>query len=63
MERFTNAIEKSLQDCNWYAALSLALALPDICANVCYPNEGSKKRYVDWYNQYMLSKYFNNWSR
>ena len=57
MQRYTKAIEKSLQDENWYAALSLALALPDICANVCSPTEGSKTRYVRWYNQYMLLKY------
>jgi hypothetical protein len=57
MIRFTLAIEKSLQEKNWYAALALALALPDICANVCSPNEGSQRRYVQWYNQYMLSKY------
>jgi hypothetical protein len=57
MQRFTQAIEKSLEEENWYAALSLALALPDICANVCSPNEGSQKRYVKWYNQFMLSKY------
>jgi hypothetical protein len=55
--RFTNAIERSLNVENWYSALALALALPDICANVCSPNEGSQRRYVKWYNQYMLSKY------
>lgn len=57
MLRFTQAIEKALADQNWYAALGLALALPDICANVCSPNEGSQRRYVKWYNQYMLPKY------
>jgi hypothetical protein len=57
MKRFTQSIEKSLREQNWYAALSLALALPDICANVCSPNEGSKKRYIEWFNQYVLSKY------
>ncbi len=57
MNRFILAVEKSLEDKNWYAALSLALALPDICANVCSPDEGSKSRYVKWYDQYLLSKY------
>jgi hypothetical protein len=60
VQRFTKAIEQSLQNENWYAALSLALALPDICANVYSPNEGSQKRYVKWYNQFMLSKYTRN---
>lgn len=57
MERYTRSIEKALKDKNWYAALALALALPDICANVCSPNEGSQKRYVKWYNRYLLPKY------
>lgn len=57
MIRFTQAIEKSLNEENWYSALALALALPDICANVCFPNEGSRRRYARWYNQYMLPKY------
>jgi len=57
MNRFTNSIEKSLENENWYAALSLALTLPDICANVSSPATGSKVRYVSWFNQYMLSKY------
>lgn len=57
MLRFTQAIEQSLNEENWYSALTLALALPDICANVCSPDEGSQRRYVRWYNQYMLQKY------
>ncbi len=57
MDRFTQAIEKALSDHNWYAALALALAVPDICANVCSPDERSQRRYVRWYNQYMLPKY------
>lgn len=57
MIRYTRAIEKSLDNRNWYSALTLALALPDICANVCSPTEGSKRRYARWYDQYMLSKY------
>ena len=60
MKRFTQAIEKSLAEGNSYAALSLALALPDICANVCSPSAGSQKRYVKWYNQFMLPKYIRH---
>lgn len=57
MNNFINAIEKSLEEENWYAALALALALPDICANVFAPEAGSMSRYVDWYNTYLLNKY------
>ncbi len=34
MERFTRAIEKSIKSENWYAALTLALTIPDICGRL-----------------------------
>ena len=40
MERFTNAVIKSLATENWYSALSLALTLPDICGKVEQPEAG-----------------------
>lgn len=57
MKRFTTSIEKSIENKNWYAALSLALALPDICANIERPDDGSTSRYIDWYNRYVKEKY------
>ncbi len=57
MNRFIRSIERSLEEKNWYAALALALALPDICANVCFPDMGSQRRYVNWFKQYMQPKY------
>ena len=46
--------EQALQSGLYFAALSLALILPDICAKAKYPDEKSnKKRYVDWYDEYV----------
>lgn len=57
MERFTKAIKMAIENKNWYGALTMALALPDICGHIEAPKQGSKDRYVDWYNRYMLKKY------
>jgi len=58
MERFLNSIKNSLENKNWYSALALALSVPDICAKISYPAEkSSKKRYIAWYNSYMIDKY------
>jgi hypothetical protein len=57
MERYLDSIIKSLQSKNWYAALFMALVIPDICGAVEHPNEKSGVRYVNWYNKYMLPKY------
>lgn len=59
MERFTQAIKKSIESENWYAALTLALTLPDICGRLSYPDlkEQSKQRYIKWFDNYMLHHY------
>jgi len=57
MERFLNSIEMSISNENWYGALTLALSMPDICANITNPDMGSKARYINWYNKYMKEKY------
>lgn len=57
MERLTNAIKMAVENKNWYGALTMALTLPDICGHIETPEKGSKVRYVDWYNRYMLNKY------
>jgi hypothetical protein len=54
---FTNAIEVSLETKNWYAALLVALTLPDICGYLENPEEKSSRRYVKWFNSYMTPKY------
>ncbi len=44
-------INKSLDNENYFAALSLALILPDICGKAKYPTEGVGRRYIQWYNE------------
>lgn len=57
MQHLIAAVEKSLEDQNWYAALALALTLPDICAKLESPQGGSAKRYSAWANKYFAPKY------
>lgn len=61
MERFTQAIKESLDHKNFYAALTLALTLPDICGRLSYPElkgpRKSKERYIKWFDKYLLHHY------
>ncbi|AIF51988.1 hypothetical protein [Pelosinus sp. UFO1] len=55
---FVDAVRKSINEQNWYAALALALALPDMCSKLESPNLlNTGMRYKNWYNKYMLLKY------
>lgn len=60
MERFLEAIEKSIETENWYAAIGLSLAVPDICGWLEDPSKGSKIRFMEWFDKYMLSNYKND---
>jgi hypothetical protein len=54
MERFVSAIRNSIQSENWYAALFLALAMPDICSKLEQPESGnSGPRYRAWFETYL----------
>lgn len=57
MKRFTDSIRSALRERNWYAALALALAMPDICGNIDQPNAGSGARYADWFDVWMGHHY------
>lgn len=55
MERFVSAIRMSAQSQNWYAALFMALAMPDICSKLEQPESGSSgPRYKSWFEKYLL---------
>jgi hypothetical protein len=57
MNYLIDSVIKSLQNKNWYAALTLTLTLPDICGKIEYPKIISSKRYSKWFDKYVKSKY------
>ena len=50
---FTSGIRRAVADKNWYAALPLALALPDICAWIQWENGAGPNhaRYSRWFEE------------
>lgn len=61
MERFTRSIRQSLETSNWFSAIFLSLAMPDICGALETPNEKNGVRYRRWFNENLKRKYdFNN---
>ncbi len=57
MHDFTKAVRQAVQQRNWYAALALALALPDMCGRLEDPNIKSGPRYKTWWDKYVLHRY------
>lgn len=58
MNRFISALNESLENCNWYSALYIALTLPDICARIeSDDGKTSGNKYVAWYERYLAPKY------
>ncbi|WP_420957575.1 hypothetical protein [Burkholderia gladioli] len=57
MERFTTAVREAIAQRNWYSSLAMALTLPDVCANLETPDQGSRARYVRWFEEWVQDKY------
>ena len=57
MEHLVRAVRDGVAERNWYAALGLALTLPDICGRLESPGVGSQARYVSWCNTYLVPRY------
>jgi hypothetical protein len=57
MKRFTSSIRKSVQDGNFFGALFVALAMPDICGALEEPNREVGERYRSWFQRYLRAKY------
>ena len=57
MQELVNSVRTAIAQRNWYAALSLALALPDICGFLESPNDGSQRRYVAWCDRFLVPRY------
>ena len=57
MQRFIASIRAALKHENWFAALFLALAIPDVCAALEAPAAGVGDRYKNWFTRYLKRKY------
>lgn len=57
MKELLKSLEIAIEQKNWYAALIIAITLPDIAGHIDYPNDGSQKRYVKWFDKYIKQKY------
>ncbi|MBQ8814612.1 MAG: hypothetical protein IJZ85_08975 [Lachnospiraceae bacterium] len=53
IEKLIEEIDNALLHDLYFAAMSLALALPDICGRAEYPNANVTTRYILWYNEYI----------
>ena len=53
IDEYVKEIRASLVNEQYYAALSLALTLPDICGSVEFPNKMIHERYIGWYDRYI----------
>lgn len=58
IQRFTDALRKAADGENYYAALALALTLPDVCGKIATPTAPSAARYVAWIRRYLPADYW-----
>jgi len=57
MKHLTDAVERSLLSSNWYAALIVALSLPDIAGRIDDPQLDSGPRYAAWFDVFVSPAY------
>jgi hypothetical protein len=57
MKHLLNSVRLSVATGNYHAALSLALALPDICGKLETPNLSSTARYTSWFTANLEGQY------
>ena len=50
---YVKDIMNALKKRSYFSALALALALPDMCGAVEYPNESVSERYIKWYQEHV----------
>ncbi len=51
--RLIDDINRALDNDAYFAALSSALTLPDICGKAKYPDARNGRRYIDWFDEYI----------
>lgn len=54
MRELIASMEKSLENKNWYAALVIALIIPDICGKIDNPKKSPTARYPIWYDNMLI---------
>lgn len=59
MRILINSVRQSIKNKNWVSALFVALAMLDICGYINDPSCEVKKRYLSWFNEYLLTEYEN----
>lgn len=52
-----DAARTCIRQHNWYAALSVAVSLPDQCGFLDTGDTGIKSRYINWFNEWLATKY------
>ncbi len=57
LRRYTEAIRTSVRNENWFAALYLALTMPDICGALENPSSKIRNRYESWFKKYLGGLY------
>lgn len=57
MQRFIDSIRRSIAQRNWFGALFIALAIPDVCGALEFPREKNGVRYKNWFNRYLKHGY------
>jgi thiaminase len=57
MRHLIESVRTSLQEENWYAALSTALMLPDVCTNLEKGRPSTSTDYIAWCDTYVLAIY------
>ena len=57
LEKYTDAVQHSLRSQNWFGALFLSLAMPDICGALETPDDQVGVRYRRWFDKYVAEQY------
>ncbi len=57
MRDLISALQKAIDTENWYAALFVALAIPDICSSLESPVERPSVRYPRWFDNHKGGEY------
>jgi hypothetical protein len=57
MRHLIDAVRRSVQEKNWYAALTGALTLPDVASRLDGRTGWPRDQYGDWFNDYLRPTY------